>query len=103
MSGFIPQVDGWSHDLAVNRPRVFIRHGAEDPVIGAAFARAARETLLGAGIEPDYRETRAGHWLAPEVVAEARDFVSATLRPGSGAQREGTQPAGNAPAGTSPG
>lgn len=103
MSGFIPQVDGWSADLAGRRPRVFIHHGAEDAVISADFARSARDSLRAAGIEPDYRESTAGHWLPPEVVAEARGFVAATLPPVAGDQREGTQSAGNAPAGTSPG
>ncbi len=79
MSGFIPEVDGWSADLASRRPAVYIHHGANDPVITVDFARAANERLVAAGLEPAYRETTAGHWLPPEIVAEVREFVAATL------------------------
>ena len=78
-SGFIPEVEGWEADLAERRPSVYLHHGANDPVITVDFGRAAAERLRSAGIEPDYRETTAGHWLPPEVVSDAREFVAATL------------------------
>ena len=78
-SGFIPEVEGWSADLADRRPRTYIHHGANDPVITVDFGRAAAERLTAAGIEPAYRETSAGHWLPPEVLAEAREFVAAAI------------------------
>ncbi len=84
MSGFIPEVEGWSPDLGSRSSLpVFIHHGAADPVIGVDFARSARRTLEGAGFEPDYRESDAGHWLPPEVLGAARDFVSAAIEPPS--------------------
>jgi phospholipase/carboxylesterase len=76
-SGFIPEVEGWSAELESRRSLpVFIHHGAADPVIGVEFARAARERLQAAGIEPVYRETAAGHWLPPEIVGELENFVA---------------------------
>jgi phospholipase/carboxylesterase len=82
-SGFIPEVEGWSADLE-SRPSlpVFIHHGSADPVIGVEFARAARERLQAAGIEPVYRETAAGHWLPPEIVAELQAFVAEAVPAG---------------------
>jgi phospholipase/carboxylesterase len=80
MSGFIPEVEGWRPDLASRTSLpVFIHHGAADPVIGVDFARTARRTLEDAGLEPDYRESEAGHWLPPEVVGAAREFVTAAV------------------------
>lgn len=80
MSGFIPEVEGWRPDLGSRTSLpVFIHHGAADPVISVEFARSARRALAAAGIEPDYRETEAGHWLPPETVAAAREFVASAL------------------------
>lgn len=78
-SGFIPEVDGWRPDLESERPPVFIHHGVDDPVITVDFARAARERLQAAGLEATYRESDAGHWLPPEVVADLREFVEEVL------------------------
>jgi phospholipase/carboxylesterase len=80
LSGFIPEVEGWEPEPAEARETGFwIHHGANDPVIGVGFARAARHLLEAAGIEPDYRETAAGHWLPPEILPELREFVGARL------------------------
>ena len=80
MSGFIPEVEGWRPDLGSRSALpVFIHHGAADPVIGVEFARSARRTLQEAGIEPDYRESDAGHWLPPEVLGAAREFVASAV------------------------
>jgi phospholipase/carboxylesterase len=80
LSGFIPTVEGWRADVE-GRPgtRVFIHHGAADPVIEVGFARRAREQLRAGGIEPDYRETEAGHWLPPEILPELAAFVAAAV------------------------
>lgn len=84
LSGFVPEVDGWEPDLAARRDLpVYIHHGAADPVIGVEFARAARERLIAAGIEPAYRETGAGHWLPPEIVPGLREFVIAAVGDGA--------------------
>lgn len=80
MSGFIPEVEGWSAELdSRSSLPTFIAHGAADPVISVEFARDARRRLEAAGFEPAYRETPAGHWLAPEVLGEARAFVAAAV------------------------
>jgi phospholipase/carboxylesterase len=75
-SGFVPTVDVWAPELEGRRGlRVAIHHGANDPVISVEFARKARELLRSEGIEPEYLETDAGHWLPPEALAPARDIV----------------------------
>jgi phospholipase/carboxylesterase len=77
-SGFIPTVDGWSPDLdgRAGLP-VLIHHGSNDPIISVEFARTAREVLTAGGLDVDYLETDAGHWLPPEAVARAAALVSA--------------------------
>lgn len=76
-SGFIPTVEGWLPDLDGREGlAVLIHHGSQDPVISVDFAREARATLRAGGIEPEYLETDAGHWLPPEVVAPARRMVA---------------------------
>jgi phospholipase/carboxylesterase len=77
LSGFVPTVDGWRADLGTRSGLpVLIRHGREDPVIEVGFARRARELLEGAGLQVDYLETDAGHWLPPEVLPGLREFVA---------------------------
>lgn len=76
-SGFVPAVDGWQPQLDGREGlAVAIHHGRQDPVISVAFARAARELLRGGGIEPDYLETDAGHWLPPEAIEPAKRLVA---------------------------
>jgi phospholipase/carboxylesterase len=76
LSGFVPTVDGWRLDLGARSGLpVLIRHGRADPVIDVGFARRARELLAGAGLDVDYEETDAGHWVPPEVLEALRGFV----------------------------
>jgi phospholipase/carboxylesterase len=86
LSGFIPTVEGWTADVEgrSGETRVFIHHGISDPVIEVGFGRRARETLRAGGIEPEYRETPAGHWLPPEIMPEIASFVRAAV-PAAGA------------------
>jgi len=82
-SGFIPTVEGWQPELTGRGDLpVLIHHGASDPVISVEFARCARELLVAGGLEPEYLETDAGHWLPPEALDPAREIVAAV---GSGA------------------
>ena len=74
-SGFIPQVDGWELDLERPLPPVAIGHGTEDPIIGVAFSRAARETLERAGGEVLYREYPLPHTLDPGFLVDVRDWL----------------------------
>jgi len=73
-SGFIPTVDGWQPDLA-RRPRVFIAHGRNDPVMDVAFARRANELLEGA----EYHESDAAHHIDPADVPAAADWLARTI------------------------
>ena len=79
-SGFVPTVEGWRPDLS--RPtRVFIAHGRRDPIMAIDFARAAQALLQGAGIDVEYHESEAGHWIEPEHAALAAAWLAAVLQP----------------------
>jgi phospholipase/carboxylesterase len=83
-SGFIPTVEGWKPDLAERAELpVLIHHGRNDPVISVEFAHRANELLSSAGLDIDYVETDAGHWLPPEIVTRARDLVASRLEEAS--------------------
>jgi phospholipase/carboxylesterase len=73
-SGFIPTVDGW-HPEPDRRPRVFIAHGRNDPVMDVAFARRAKELLPGA----EYHESGAAHHIDPAHVPAAIDWLHQTI------------------------
>lgn len=76
LSGFLPEVEGWRADLGSRGGLpVYIHHGSADPVIGVEFARAARERLRAAGIEPRYSETPTGHSLPAELLPGLREFT----------------------------
>jgi phospholipase/carboxylesterase len=76
-SGFIPTVEGWEPDLGERAGLpVLIHHGRNDPVMEVGFGRRANEALSGAGLDVDYVETDAGHWLPPELVPRARALVA---------------------------
>jgi phospholipase/carboxylesterase len=78
LSGFIPTVEGWEPELAGREGlRIAIHHGGNDPVISVEFGRRARDVLTAGGLEPEYLETNAGHWLPPEALAPARGIVAA--------------------------
>lgn len=79
-SGFIPTVDGWQPSLADrNGLRAFIAHGRRDPVMDIGFARAARNLLLGGGIEVEYHESDVAHEIDPAQLAPASSWVATTL------------------------
>ena len=84
LSGFVPTVEGWEPDLEgrAGLP-VLIRHGSSDAVIDVGFARQARDLLTDGGLEVDYLETDAGHWLPPEVLPQLREFVAHRTRDGA--------------------
>ena len=75
-SGFIPVVEGWEPDLD-RRPRVFIAHGRNDPVMDVSFARTARETLSGLDVE--YHESDAAHHIDPAHIPPAQEWLAKTL------------------------
>ena len=77
-SGFVPTVEGWEPELP--RPtRVFIAHGASDPVMEIGFARRARDLLEGSGMDVEYHESDHGHWIEPADLAAAKNWLEGLL------------------------
>lgn len=78
LSGFIPEVEGWSAEFESRSSLpVFIHHGANDPIISVEFGRSARARLDQEGLPVEYTETGAGHSLPPEAIESLRGFVAA--------------------------
>jgi phospholipase/carboxylesterase len=73
-SGFVPTVEGWTPDLP-RATRVLIAHGRGDPVIGVDFARNAEHLLRDAGMEVEYEESDAGHWIEPQAASRASAWL----------------------------
>jgi phospholipase/carboxylesterase len=83
LSGFVPTVEGWAADLEARAGLpVLIHHGSNDPVIGVEFGRRAAELLTTGGLDVDYIETQAGHFVPPEVIVPAKDLVVGATRAG---------------------
>jgi phospholipase/carboxylesterase len=79
-SGFIPTVDGWRADLEPPLPQLTIAHGSHDPVIDVSFAHTARDLLIEAGADVEYRESAAmGHSIDPATVVVARARIASAL------------------------
>jgi phospholipase/carboxylesterase len=79
-SGFIPTVEGWGPELEGREGLpVLIHHGRADPIMDVGFARRASELLSGGGLDVEYLETEAGHWIPPEVIPRARELVEAAV------------------------
>jgi phospholipase/carboxylesterase len=82
-SGFIPTVDGWQPNLADRSAvRAFIAHGSNDPVISVDFARSARDRLVAAGLDVDYREFPGGHEIDPAHIPVAAEWLRTTTPDG---------------------
>lgn len=80
LSGFVPTVEGYELDLASRRTLpVLIAHGAADPVIPVEFARAARDRLEAAGLNPRYLETASSHTIDPRLLPQLQSWISATV------------------------
>ena len=76
LSGFIPEVDGFSLDLdGLDGYPVAIGHGTLDPVIPVEFGRQAHELLAGAGADVTYREYDMPHTVDPRYLAELAQWV----------------------------
>jgi phospholipase/carboxylesterase len=79
-SGFIPTVAGWEADIAARSDlRVFIAHGARDPVISIDFARQAAAVLREGGLRVDYQEGEGSHHIDPSQLEPARAWLAETL------------------------
>jgi phospholipase/carboxylesterase len=80
LSGFIPVVENWEPQLSGRESvRVLIAHGRRDPVIDVAFARRARELLVDAGFDVDYRESNAVHTIDPADITRAAGWLDEVL------------------------
>jgi phospholipase/carboxylesterase len=83
LSGFIPTVDGWQPSLEDrSATSVLIAHGRNDPVIPVTFARRARELLQGAGLNVDYRESDAAHFVDPDDLPRTTAWLGTVLETG---------------------
>jgi phospholipase/carboxylesterase len=77
LSGFLPTVDGFELDLERRKGLpVAIAHGAQDPIIGVEFGRAAAERLRQGGLDVSYHETPGGHHVDPRLLPELGEFVA---------------------------
>lgn len=80
-SGFVPTVEGWAPELEGRSGLgAVIHHGVNDPIISVEFARKASELLRSGGIDSEYMETEAGHWLPPNAVERAQQLVAGVAR-----------------------
>jgi phospholipase/carboxylesterase len=87
-SGFVPEVSGWEPSFADRpRPRAFIAHGTQDPVIDVSFAHGARDLLVAGGLEVEYHESPMGHRIDPAHVDAAASWLGDTLERPSTAAR----------------
>jgi len=63
------------------RPRVLLIHGEEDEVVPWQASSLASQMLAGAGVDVElHLRPRLGHWIDPEGLQLARDFLHRTLR-----------------------
>src|SRR5919201_4770898 len=82
-SGFIPVVDGWQPELTSRtQVRAFVAHGRRDPIMEVGFARRARDLLEAGGLDVDYHESDAGHFIDPAHVPPAVEWLERTLAAG---------------------
>jgi phospholipase/carboxylesterase len=78
-SGFIPTVEGWRADLTRTGMPVFIAHGRNDPIMDVRFAQLAHRTLRDAGFPVEYHESDAAHFIDPDHIPSAVDWVDQRL------------------------
>ncbi len=80
LSGFMPEVDGFSLDLeGLGGYPIAIGHGTEDDIIPVHWAREARRRLESAGAELLYRESPLPHTIDPRFLPELQAFVRSAL------------------------
>ncbi len=80
LSGFMPEVEGLTLDLARPGLSVAIGHGEHDPVIGVEWGRDARDRATAAGAEVLYRETPLmGHSIDPGFIPDLTAWLTTRL------------------------
>ena len=58
---------------------VFWGHGMEDPMIPLALAEPGRQRLREGGAELTARDYPIGHWIAPEEISDAKEYLETQL------------------------
>jgi phospholipase/carboxylesterase len=81
LSGYLPLGINLSVDEAklANRP-VFQAHGTQDPIISVQLARQARDFLRRVGADLTYREYPIAHFIDPQELAEAADWLGKRVK-----------------------
>jgi phospholipase/carboxylesterase len=92
LSGFIPNVEGFTLDLERPLPPIAIGHGTYDPVIGVEWGRQAKEQLEAAGPNVLYREYPLPHTIDPRFLDELQSWVRQAVGAGSSAPAASHEP-----------
>jgi phospholipase/carboxylesterase len=92
LSGFIPNVEGFTLDLERPLPPIAVGHGTYDPVIGVEWGQQAKERLEAAGADVLYREYPLPHTIDPRFLAELQDWVRQAVGTGSPATAASREP-----------
>ncbi|MGK7310680.1 MAG: alpha/beta hydrolase [Candidatus Longimicrobiales bacterium M2_2A_002] len=71
--GFSPGFE--TGDRLEPKPRVFLSHGASDPVLPVQRSQSMVQQLLGAGYDVTYREFNGGHEVPGEISTAAFDWL----------------------------
>lgn len=75
LSGFVPQVQGWTAAVPAGLP-VFVGHGDRDPIISVEYARSARALLEAGGAEVTYRESPMAHAIDPRMLPDTQRWLA---------------------------
>jgi phospholipase/carboxylesterase len=59
--------------------RAFVAHGQYDPLLPVKIGQRTRDILRNAGVDVTYREYPMGHMVIPAEVADAHDWLAASL------------------------
>jgi len=76
LSTYLPIREGIEN--IVQQPRdlpVFMAHGSFDPVLPLAMGASARDHLLSAGFDVDWREYPMAHAVCPDEIADVRRWL----------------------------
>jgi phospholipase/carboxylesterase len=75
-SGFLADHPGVPVSAAsVQGSRIFWGHGTQDPSIPFALAERGRSRLTAVGAQLDARDYRIGHWIDPQELRDAVDWM----------------------------
>ncbi|CAN5854498.1 alpha/beta hydrolase [soil metagenome] len=90
-SGFLADHPAVEEGLttAANQVRAFWGHGTGDPSIPHVLAVEGRARLVEAGAKLNAQDYEIGHWIAPEELKDAADWVSREVGAPHGRGRRG--------------